>query len=116
MDTLSVLITPIDDRIDLEVSGQLEHTDGMLEEFANIKVELIEKQSKSKQMERTTLLINGKFFFCLDLAQRVIQAPNLAMLSSLISFSKLFQNRKTPFQSVQTSGINPCTPERRRLY
>ena len=62
-DTLSVLITPIDDRIDLEVSGQLEHTDGMLEEFAKIDVQLIEKQSKSKQMERTTLLINGKCAF-----------------------------------------------------
>ena len=61
-DTLSVLITPIDDRVDLEISGELEHTDGMLEEFGKIEVELIEKQSKSKQLERTTLLINGKCF------------------------------------------------------
>ena len=59
--TLSLIITPIDDRIDIEVSGTLEHTDGMLEEFTSLNVELIEKQSKSKkQMERTTLLINGK--------------------------------------------------------
>ena len=58
--TLSLIITPIDDRIDIEVSGTLEHTDGMLEEFTGLNIELIEKHRSNKQMERTTLLINGK--------------------------------------------------------
>lgn len=58
--SLSLVITPIDDRIDVEVSGNLEHSQGMLEEFSKLNVELIEKQSK-KQLDRTTLMINGKF-------------------------------------------------------
>jgi len=59
--TLSLIITPIDDRIDIEVSGTLEHTDGMLEEFTGLNIELIEKHRSNKQMERTTLLINDNF-------------------------------------------------------
>ena len=57
--SLSLVITPIDDRIDIEVSGNLEHSEGMLEEFSKLNVELIEKQSK-KQLDRTTLMINGE--------------------------------------------------------
>jgi hypothetical protein len=59
--TLSLIITPIDDRIDIEVSGTLEHTDGMLEEFTGLNIELIEKHRSNKQLERTTLLINDNF-------------------------------------------------------
>ena len=60
--SLSLIVTPIDDRIDIEISGALEHTQGLLEEFAQLDVQLIEKQGK-KQVTQTTLLINGKSTF-----------------------------------------------------